>query len=46
MELTVTDAHQKILKCSKRENTRKGKKNGMKKRKEHLTKECSVYTFN
>lgn len=26
MELTVTDAHQKILKCSKRENTRKGKK--------------------
>lgn len=33
MELTVTDAHQKILKCSKRENTRKGKKKRNEKKK-------------
>lgn len=33
MELIVTDAHQKILKYSKRENTRKGKKTEWKKEK-------------
>lgn len=36
----------KFLNVVKERIREKEKKNGMKKRKEHLTKECSVYTFN